>query len=168
MSDSAHVYPIRLDRQEIADLLPHRGDIFVCRSLVIEGPHQYSGVASWPLDNGVIRGHFPGLPLVPGVMLIETMAQLAGAGLLAGDPYVKTLPSESVGVLAAVRNCWFKNPVKPETEVTFSIKCRQMAPLLVQVSSQVSVDALEVARLEVAMAYVPRDQLFSPLAGQTA
>lgn len=159
MSEAHYQYPMRLQRGEIEQILPHRGSIFVCQQLTIEGPHQFHGVASWPLDNAVIQGHFPGMPIVPGVMLIESMAQFAGAGLLAGDPYVKTLPQDSVGVLAAVRNCWFKQAVLPGQQVEFFIQCRQMAPLLVQVNAQVKVAEQDVAKLEVALAYAPRMQL---------
>jgi 3-hydroxyacyl-[acyl-carrier-protein] dehydratase len=156
-------YPLELDRAAIADLLPHRGDIFVCERLTISGPHNFSGVARWPRDNNVIRGHFPGMPIVPGVLLIEALAQLAGAGLLAGDPYVATLPAASLGVLAAVRNCWFKRPVAADSEVGFAIQCRQLAPLLVQVTGVVSAEGAEVAKLELSLAYVPREQVLGAL-----
>jgi 3-hydroxyacyl-[acyl-carrier-protein] dehydratase len=159
MSADDHVYPILLDRDAIADVLPHRGDIFACRSLRIDGPHRFVGTASWPVDHGVIKGHFPGMPIVPGVLLIEAMAQLCGAGLLVGDPYVKTLPEDSLGVLAAVRNCWFKQPVAPDAAVDFHIQCRQLGPLLVQASGQALVGEAEVARLEITIAYAPRAQL---------
>jgi 3-hydroxyacyl-[acyl-carrier-protein] dehydratase len=159
MSDNGYHYPMHLQRGEIEQVLPHRGAIFVCRELTIEGPHKFHGVASWPRDNAVIQGHFPGMPIVPGVMLIESMAQFAGAGLLTGDPYVKTLPQDSIGVLAAVRNCWFKQPVLPDCDVDFFIQCRQMAPLLVQVNAQVKVGDSDVAKLEIALAYAPREQL---------
>ncbi|MBV8465226.1 MAG: beta-hydroxyacyl-ACP dehydratase [Burkholderiales bacterium] len=160
MSDDYH-YPIILGRDEIAALIPHRGAIFVCQQLTIDGPHDFRGVARWSPDNAVIEGHFPGMPIVPGVMLIEAMAQLAGAGLLRGDPYVKTLPQASVGVLAGVRNCWFKSPVPPDTDVEFHIHCRQMGAVVVQVSAQVKVADTEAAKLEAVIAYAPRDQLFA-------
>jgi len=161
MSDFSYDYPIALDRSEIEQLIPHRGAIFVCQQLTIDGPHDYRGVARWSADNAIVDGHFPGMPIVPGVMLIEAMAQLAGAGMLRGDPYVQTLPQASVGVLAGVRNCWFKAPVLPETDVTFQIHCRQIAPVVVQVSGQVSVDGVDAAKLDVVIAYAPREQLFA-------
>jgi 3-hydroxyacyl-[acyl-carrier-protein] dehydratase len=157
-------YPIALEREQIAHLIPHRGDIFVCQQLFIEGPHTFRGIARWSLDNTIIEGHFPGMPVVPGVMLIETMAQLAGAGLLRGDPYVKSLGEGLVGVLAAVRNCWFKSPVLPNTDVEFRIQCRKMAELIVQVSAQVKIAESDAAKLEVVMAYTPRAQLTTPVA----
>lgn len=161
MSDSGYDYPIVLDRAGIERQIPHRGAISVCQQLTIDSPHDYHGIARWSLDNPIIQGHFPGMPIVPGVMLIESMAQLAGAGLLRGDPYVKTLPSDSVGVLAGVRNCWFKSPVLPDTDVAFHIHCRQMAPVLVQVNAQIKVADVEVAKLDVVIAYAPREQLFA-------
>lgn len=159
MSELTYDYPIQLARNEIENLIPHRGDIFVCRSLMIDGPHDFRGIARWPLNNSIIAGHFPGMPVVPGVMLVEAMAQLAGAGLLRGDPYVKTLPGESVGVLAGVRNCWFKSPVLPNTDVEFHIHCRQMAPLVVQINAVARVADAEVAKMDVVVAYTPREQL---------
>lgn len=161
MSDAHYAYPIALERGEIQALIPHRGDIFVCQRLSIEGPHQFRGSARWPLENAIIAGHFPGMPVVPGVMLIETTAQLAGAGLLRGDPYVKTLPQNLVGVLAGVRNCWFKSPVVPNVDVDFHIQCRQLAALAVQATAIVKVAESEVAKIDVVMAYTQRDQLLT-------
>lgn len=160
-------YPMQLTRSDIAALLPHRGAIFVCQSLRIDGPHAFAGVARWERDNAVIAGHFPGMPIVPGVLLIEALAQLAGAGLLAGDPYLKTLPADSVGMLAGVRNCWFKQPVLPDTDVALEIRCRQMGPALVQVTGSVRTDSgdSDAARLEITVALVPRAQVTAALGG---
>lgn len=163
MTQETLYYPFALNRSGIEALLPHRGDIFVCQSLTIEGPHQFKGVARWPLDNKIIQGHFPGLPVVPGVLLIETMAQLAGAGLLAGDPYVKSLTGDLIGVLASVRKCVFKHPVLPQCDVKFVIQCRQMAPLAVQVASTVNVNKMEVAQLDILMVYASRQKLMSAM-----
>lgn len=164
MSGAAYHYPIALGRGDIEGLLPHRGAIFACERLRIDSHDRFSGVARWPLDNVIIGGHFPGMPVVPGVLLIEAMAQLAGAGLLRGDPYTATLPEHSVGVLASVRNCWFKSPVLPDCDVDFQIQCRQLSPLAVQVSARVEVAAVEVASLGAVLAYVPREQMLAALA----
>lgn len=152
-------YPFTLDRQAIERLLPHRGPILACQQLIARGPRSYTGTAHWPLDNAVVQGHFPGYPLVPGVLLIEALTQLAGAGLLSADPYVQSLPGERIGVLASVRRCAFKRPVQPAQDVTFEITCRQIGADAVQVSAQALVEGIEVAQLETLLVYVERMQL---------
>ena len=93
--------------------------------------------------------------------MIEAMAQLAGAGLLAGDPYVQGLTGDLIGVIAAVRKCTFKQPVPPEQDVEFAINCRQMAPTAVQISATVHVRAVEVAQFDIMMVYTSKDQIMS-------
>jgi 3-hydroxyacyl-[acyl-carrier-protein] dehydratase len=160
-------FPFTLDRQAIEQLLPHRGPIFACKQLIARGPRIYTAIANWPLDNAIVQGHFPGFPLVPGVMLIEAVTQLAGAGLLGADAYVQSLPGERIGVLASVRRCAFKRPVLPEQDVTFEITCRQIGADAVQVSAQALVDDIEVAHLETLMVYADKMQ-FSTAMGWSA
>lgn len=152
-------FPFTLNRQAIEQLLPHRGPIFACQQLTANGPRSYTATAHWPLDNAMIQGHFPGYPLVPGVMLIEAATQLAGAGLLSADTYVQSLPGERIGVLASVRRCAFKHPVLPGQDVTFEITCRQIGTDAVQVSAQAWVAGVEAAQLETLVIYVDRNQL---------
>ncbi|MCB6182901.1 3-hydroxyacyl-ACP dehydratase [Leeia sp. TBRC 13508] len=146
-------YPFSLNAEAIRELLPHRGCIVAYDSLTIEGPHTFVGKARWDRQNPIIEGHFPTLPIVPGVMLIEALAQLAGAGLLAGDPYVRSLPKDQLGMLAGTRNCWFKAPVRPEEEVVFHIQCRQFAERITLAAATVKVGDVEVAKLEISIAY---------------
>lgn len=159
MTASIPAFPFTLDRQAIEQLLPHRGPIFACQQLIAKGPRSYTATARWALDNAVLQGHFPGYPLVPGVMLIEALTQLAGAGLLSADAYAQSLPSERIGVLASVRRCAFKHPVLPEQDVIFEITCRQIGTDAVQVSAQALVRGMEVAQLETLLAYVDKKQL---------
>lgn len=159
MTQAVPEFPFTLDRHAIEQLLPHRGAIFVCQQLIATGPRAYTATARWPLDNAIIQGHFPGNPIVPGVMLIEAMTQLAGAGLLSADEYTRSLPGDRIGVLASVRRCMFKQPVLPEQDVTFEITCRQIGADAVQVSARALVRGQEVAQLETLMAYVTKTQL---------
>ena len=163
MSPEAISYPFSLDRLAIEKYIPHRGDIFACHRLEVIGPHDFKGIANWSVDNALIRGHFPGLPVVPGVMLIEAASQLAGAGLLSGDPYARSLNGNNIGVLASVRKCSFIRPVLPNADVHFSIHCRQMGAAAVQVTAIVSVAGADVAQLESLMIYTDKAQILSAL-----
>jgi 3-hydroxyacyl-[acyl-carrier-protein] dehydratase len=163
MSEHIPAFPFILNRQAIENLLPHRGPIFACKQLIAKAPRVFTGTAHWPRDNAVIEGHFPGYPLVPGVMLLEASTQLAGAGLLSADEYARSLPNNRIGVLASVRRCAFKRPVLPQQDVTFEISCRQIGADAVQVTAQVLVEGIEVAQLETMMAYVDRTHLTAVL-----
>jgi len=163
MTQVIREFPFTLDRQAIEQLLPHRGPIFACKQLIARGPRVYTATANWPLDNAVIQGHFPDYPMVPGVMLIEAVTQLAGAGLLSADRYAQSLPSDRIGLLASVRRCAFKRPVLPEQDVTFEITCRQIGADAVQVNAKAQVDGFEVAQLETLIVYANRTQLSVPM-----
>ena len=164
MTQAMPEFPFTLDRQAIEQLLPHRGPIFVCKQLIAHGPRSYTALANWSLDNAVVQGHFPGFPLVPGVLLIEAVTQLAGAGLLSADAYVQSLPGARIGVLASVRRCAFKRPVLPGQDVSFEITCRQIGADAVQVTAQALVDQVEVAQLETLMVYADKTQFSSAMA----
>jgi 3-hydroxyacyl-[acyl-carrier-protein] dehydratase len=152
-------FPFTIDRHAITQLLPHRGPIFACKELTAKGPRTFTATANWPLDNAVIEGHFPDYPIVPGVMLIESVTQLAGAGLLSADAYARSLPIGRIGVLASVRRCLFKRPVRPEQDVTFEINCRQVGISAVQITAQAFVESVEVAQLETLMVYADTTRL---------
>jgi 3-hydroxyacyl-[acyl-carrier-protein] dehydratase len=83
--------------------------------------------------------------------------------LLSADAYVRSMPSNRIGVLASVRRCSFKRPVLPEQDVTFEITCRQIGADAVQVSAQALVEGVEVAQLETLMVYADRTQLSAAL-----
>jgi 3-hydroxyacyl-[acyl-carrier-protein] dehydratase len=93
------------------------------------------------------------------------MSQLAGAGLLSGDPYARSLKGNNIGVLASVRKCTFARPVVPNADVKFTIHCRQMGPAAVQVTATASLAGTEVAQLETLMVYAEKDQIHAVLNG---
>ncbi|MBX9872629.1 MAG: hypothetical protein K2X75_11570 [Burkholderiaceae bacterium] len=94
-------YPIELDAPGIYALLPHRGEMQLVQSLTVLDHDHFQARACWNVDSAMLRGHFPGLPLVPGVMLVELVAQVAGAGMRAGSPVARRLEGDYVGLF-----CW--------------------------------------------------------------
>ena len=141
------------------EVLPHRGDILFVKSLTVLSHNQYQGRAHWPGDLSILQGHFPGMPIVPGVLLIEAVAQVAGGGMLAGDPYARSMGCNFVGVLAGVRKCSFRRPVLAGEAVTIDATSRQMSTTGATVTGKVSVDGDEVAMIEILLVNVPRATL---------
>src|SRR3954465_4328038 len=82
------------------------------------GPEALSAEATVPERSPVFEGHFPGHPLVPGVLLVETMAQASGYMLLARSGFTR------MPFLSSVKEAKFRSFVVPETrlEVTAALE----------------------------------------------
>ena len=156
-------YPMQLDLNALQRFIPHRGDMLFARQVTVLAHDHYTGEAAWPEDSFVFRGHFPGQPIVPGVMLIEAAAQIAGAGLRAGDPKARAAAVGQVGLLLAVRKCFFRSPVSPGVRLHFDLHTRQVSGDMVNVTGEVSSARGRVASLEFVIAQAPVEQVMGYL-----
>lgn len=102
-------YPETLDIKEIIKILPHRYPfLLVDKILKVDLEKGYIlGQKNLTINEAFFQGHFPGAPIMPGVLILEALAQ-TGAVLvhLSGQ-------KEKVGVLLNIKNAKFRNPVKP-------------------------------------------------------
>jgi 3-hydroxyacyl-[acyl-carrier-protein] dehydratase len=92
--------------------LPHRDPfIFVDSIRDVVAGERAVGEKRFPASDPVFRGHFPGEPLVPGVLMVEALAQVAGcAAALPGAPLK----------LAAIKAMKFRRPVRPDELITLT------------------------------------------------
>jgi 3-hydroxyacyl-[acyl-carrier-protein] dehydratase len=156
-------YPMQLDLAAIKRFIPHREPMLFARHVTVMSANRFRGEAIWSADSFVFAGHLPGQPLLPGVMLLEAAAQIAGVGVLAGNPAGKPKSETQVGVLAAVRKCLFKRPIVPDQLVTFDLTSRQMAESLANISGEVFCEDQLVANLEFAFLQTPANKVIDAL-----
>ena len=105
---------------EIKELIPHREPFLYLDSLVdIVKLKKATGIKIFKKDEGFFKGHFPGNPVVPGVILIEMMAQTAAA-LIAYS--LKTETFDKIVYLMNVESSKFRSPVFPETKVKADVE----------------------------------------------
>ena len=101
------------------ELLPHRPPFLFVDTLVAADETGAIGEYTYTEEkNDFFKGHFPGNPIVPGVVLVESMAQVAGAGIVARGALAATPGKEAVFILASVESARFRKPVRPGDKMT--------------------------------------------------
>jgi 3-hydroxyacyl-[acyl-carrier-protein] dehydratase len=136
-----------VDITRILQLLPHRYPfLLVDRLIDLDGDRSGTGIKNVTINEPFFQGHFPGAPVMPGVLLIEGMAQTAGAVVL------ETLGPEDQGKLVffmSIDNARFRKPVIPGDTVHFKVKLANKRPPVWKYSCEAHVDGRKVAEAEI-------------------
>ena len=108
-----------LSKTDIEKLIPHRDPfLFVDECDVkIEGEHGLS-YKKFNSDEYFFKGHFPGNPIVPGVIIVEAMAQTAG---IVVSYKLREYKDKSV-LFMSVNKAKFRKPILPEDKIVFEVK----------------------------------------------
>ena len=110
-----------MDIREIETLLPHRFPfLLVDRVTEIDMGKKAVGIKNVTINEGFFQGHFPGNPIMPGVLIIEALAQLAG--ILAFHSGV--VKGSSVYFLS-IEKAKFRKPVVPGDQLRFEVSVLQ-------------------------------------------
>ena len=102
---------------DIKSLLPHREPFLFVDRLETITDEQIVGYRTFTDQEFFFKGHFPGYPIVPGVILVETMAQCGGAGVRA----LGKLGEDALFFFASVDKVKFRRPVRPNDTVRLVI-----------------------------------------------
>jgi len=117
---------------EIEKLLPHREPFLFVDEIVQADEKKIIAKHVFTEKEFFFKGHFPGYPVVPGVILVETMAQSGGAGLrklgIIGDG--------ALFFLASVDKVKFRRQVKPGDEVRSEVENLRVSPKMIKQSGK--------------------------------
>ncbi len=108
-----------MDIDAILQCLPHRYPfLMIDRILEIDGDNSAIGIKNVSVNEPMFQGHFPGNPVFPGVLIIEGMAQTAGAIAIAAD---RTTGPHAV-YMVTVDKCKFRKPARPGDVIEYHIR----------------------------------------------
>jgi UDP-3-O-[3-hydroxymyristoyl] N-acetylglucosamine deacetylase / 3-hydroxyacyl-[acyl-carrier-protein] dehydratase len=139
--------------EDIMKVLPHRYPfLLVDRILEIEEGKRVVGIKNVTINEPFFQGHFPGHPIMPGVLIVEAMAQVGGMLLLGGleDPDTKVV------YFMSLDNVRFRKPVKPGDQIVFEVEIIQIRGKIAKTRGVARVDGEVVAEAE--MAAMVRDK----------
>ncbi len=141
-----------MERSEIEALIPHRPPfLWIDRVEELEPGVRCVAVKFVDPANPVIAGHFPAKPILPGIFLIEAIAQTAGVMLGSAAPQGTAGSGGGMALLAAVNYFKFLKPVTPEQELRIETKKLTEVGQLVCIGGTVSVDGEIVAKGELSV-----------------
>jgi len=145
-----------LGSREIRAVLPHRYPfILVDRILEVseDGKHAV-GLKSVSANEPFFQGHFPDLPIMPGVLIVEALAQCAGASLLG------SLDRDGkLAMLAGVDGFRFRRPVVPGDQLRLEVRLTKLRGPIGKVDAVATVDGHIAAEGEITFAIADRSAI---------
>jgi 3-hydroxyacyl-[acyl-carrier-protein] dehydratase len=129
---------------EIEALLPHRKPFLFVDEIIRADTERITAKRVFTAEEFFFAGHFPGYPVVPGVILIETMAQAGGAGLRK----LGVLADDALFFLAAVDKVKFRRQVRPGEELRLEIENLRVSARMIKQSGKAFAGAELAAEAE--------------------
>jgi 3-hydroxyacyl-[acyl-carrier-protein] dehydratase len=133
-----------LDIDAIREILPHRYPFLLVDRIEELEAERVVGIKNVTVNEPFFAGHFPDYPVMPGVLIIEAMAQVAGVLVLSGIPDRKT----KLVLLAGVDGAKFRKPVRPGDQLRMEMKILRSRASMAKVSGVATVDGAIVAEAE--------------------
>ena len=133
-----------LDIDAIREILPHRYPFLLVDRIEELETERVVGIKNVTVNEPFFAGHFPDFPVMPGVLIIEAMAQVAGVLVLSGIPDRKS----KLVLLAGVDGAKFRKPVRPGDQLRMEMKILRSRASMAKVSGIATVDGAIVAEAE--------------------
>ncbi len=142
-----------IEVQEIMQYLPHRYPfLLVDRIVEYEEQHRIVGIKNVTINEPFFQGHFPGVPIMPGVLIIESMAQVGGVLVF------KALPDRDNKLVffAGIKTARFRKPVIPGDQLRLEMLLTRSRTSLGKLQGTAFVEDQRVAEAEIMFSMVDR------------
>lgn len=142
-----------LDVQQIIEYLPHRYPmLLVDRITDFEAGKRIVGIKNVTINEPFFQGHYPGHPIMPGVLIVEAMAQVGGLLLMDSVPN----PESKVVYFMSLDNVKWRRPVTPGDQLVFELELLQLRRSICKMRGEAYVDGQLVAEAELMASIVDK------------
>lgn len=143
------------DSNAIQRILPHRYPFLLVDKIIhLDMDKKVIGVKSVTVNEPFFIGHFPGQPIMPGVLILEAMAQTGGILLLNSFPN----PEEKLVYFMQINNAKFRKPVVPGDQLFMEVELTQKKSKVVMMAARAYVNDVMVAEAEFMAGIVDKDR----------
>lgn len=143
------------DSNAIQRILPHRYPFLLVDKIIhLDMDKKVIGVKSVTINEPFFIGHFPGQPIMPGVLILEAMAQTGGILLLNSFPN----PEEKLVYFMQINNAKFRKPVVPGDQLFMEVELTQKKSKVVMMAARAYVNDVLVAEAEFMAGIVDKDR----------
>src|ERR1700687_1774180 len=147
-----------LDIQAIRDILPHRYPMLLVDSILELEEERIVGIKNVTVNEPFFVGHFPDFPVMPGVLIVQAMAQVAGVLVLKSIPDRKN----KLVLLASIEQAKFRRPVLPGHQLRIEMKLTKRKSSVAKMYGTATVDGVVVAEGELMWNLVARPRADEP------
>jgi len=130
-----------MDIQRIQEILPHRYPFLLVDRIDELEPERIVGIKNVTINEPFFVGHFPDFPVMPGVLIVEAMAQVAGVLVLSQMEDRKN----KLVLLASVEEAKFRKPVRPGDQLRIEMKVGKRKQTIAKMFGTASVNGIVVA-----------------------
>jgi beta-hydroxyacyl-ACP dehydratase FabZ len=142
-----------MDIRKIMEMLPHRYPfLLVDRILEVQGTQKIVGLKNVTINEPFFQGHFPGHPIMPGVLIVEAMAQTGG--LLLMEQVADR--ENKVVYFMALDNVKFRKPVLPGDQLRMEVEMLQFRGKVARMKGTALVDGQVVSQAEMTACVVDK------------
>jgi 3-hydroxyacyl-[acyl-carrier-protein] dehydratase len=137
---------IQLDIKEILDRIPHRyPKLLVDRVLEMVPGKSIKALKNVSINEPFFTGHFPHHPVMPGVLILEAMAQAAAIFSFADETGLKPVDGEAVYYFVGIDGARFRKPVLPGDQLIIEVEAERLGRTICKYQSKAFVDGAVVA-----------------------
>tara|TARA_R110000868_G_scaffold37111_15_gene131691 strand:- start:16274 stop:16705 length:432 start_codon:yes stop_codon:yes gene_type:complete len=139
--------------EDIKKIIPHRYPFLLVDRVLEKNENTIKAIKNVTANEEFFNGHFPGQPIMPGVLQVEALAQ-AGAILLMTTKVDD--PENNIMVFTGIKNCKFRKQVVPGDQLVLEVELGEMRRNFVTMKGKATVDGKVTCEIEASAAVVPK------------